>query len=111
MKGIKINEVYEMLESFWDSTTTYRGFIQSIAEVDCILLQLWLERYIIKLWSDTEFLHWKIQRDVLDEWDLDVGVKETSKVPRFMDGGADSSEDLFDMKTLQALQKHKTPLM
>lgn len=111
MKGIKIDNVFNMLEECWNVSkgNTYRDFIKSIANVDCILLQIWLEKYVTKLWNVNEHVvsRWKINNNVINSWNFDIDIKDSIHVPKFMRGGtylSSTDKDIFDVDDFSRLK-------
>lgn len=87
-KAMKLEQVYDGLKTCWDEANTYKEFFCSVAEIDCILLQVWLEHYIQGVWNVPHHatLYWKIRRSVIDAFP-NVTIKTTTKVPKYMSGG------------------------
>jgi hypothetical protein len=110
MKGIKNDDLYDMLETCWNEAKNYRNFIQEIASGDCILLQLWLDEYVKSFFSLplTSLLYWKIQRKTIDEYDVNVEIRESKTIPKYMATGGDGGGGkLFDMNDFMQHGKRK----
>lgn len=90
-----------MLAESWDETETYRDFFKAVANVDCILLQVWLEIYINDLLGKVNLstsCRWRIKRKSINEWQGLVDKITRTKNSGKLFGGNNGKEVVMSIK-------------
>lgn len=94
-----------MLKTKWEQSSTYREFFTNVANVDCILLQLWLKQYVYGLWKNyNPHSYWMILKSDIYSWnnvETTIGKKHLKLEP-VQSGGDDafSMDDFLKLKKL-----------